>query len=388
MSLPRPWDPDKDDHLTMLYDMPLDDMPLDDMPVSPLSPWTVSTAPCPVSTSSTPLFGDFEVSYLLSITNEETAEDVSRDLEGVSRDAGEDRNKSGDLEDSCNLEDSDNEEDKSNDPEDPCGLEDIEEDESNDPKDPCGLEDTKEDESNDPKDPCGLEDSTDSGNKEDQDNEAEDSTDDSAEDSADDSAEDSAEDSDNEEDQDNEEEESAEESAEDSAEDSAEESAEEDSDDEEDQDNEAENFEPFCNATKLRLGNVSKATFEGLCSKFKLKRRRYGTDRYTFQFFHNGAVQMHQKGLGKVLEMLLRFESEQHCSKGLGTVLGKRNNTGRELSATNLSQNKLEPYIQRIRTILEHKTDTSMHKLSMCNTVLYECLDEKNPHKRSKTSKA
>jgi len=113
MSLPRPWDPDKDDHLTMLYDMPLDDMPLDDMPVSPLSPWTVSTAPCPVSTSSTPLFGDFEVSYLLSITNEETAED------------------------------SDNEEDKSNDPEDSCNSEDSAEDstdsDNEDVSNPLGL---------------------------------------------------------------------------------------------------------------------------------------------------------------------------------------------------------------------------------------------------------
>ena len=36
---------------------------------------------------------------------------------------------------------------------------------------------------------------------------------------------------------------------------------------------------------------------------------------------------------------------------------------------------KLEPYIQRIRTILEHESGTSMHKLSMCNNVLYECLD-------------
>ena len=39
-----------------------------------------------------------------------------------------------------------------------------------------------------------------------------------------------------------------------------------------------------------------------------------------------------------------------------------------------LSQNKSESYIERIRTILTNTSNTSVHKLSMCNAVLYECL--------------
>jgi hypothetical protein len=160
--------------------------------------------------------------------------------------------------------------------------------------------------------------------------------------------------------------------------DSSDEEDSEDSSDEED----SEDFESFHDATNLRLGTVSKSTFEGLCSKFKLKRRRYSTDRYMFQFLHNGAVKIMQKGLKMILETLLRLEKEDNCSTG--TVLGKRVNTeqGQEpllkkrKPATRRTQNNLEPYIQRLRTILE-KSDTNMHKLSMCNTVLYECLDEK-----------
>ena len=178
-------------------------------------------------------------------------------------------------------------------------------------------------------------------------------------------------------------------------EDETEDETEDDEDDEEDADDEedsedagdeedSEDFESFHDATNLRLGTVSKSTFEGLCSKFKLKRRRYSTDRYMFQFVHNGAVKILQKGLKMILDTLLRLEKEDSCSTGLGTVLGKRVNTeqGQEpllkkrKPATQRTQNNLEPYIQRLRTILE-KSDTNMHKLSMCNTVLYECLDEK-----------
>ena len=39
-------------------------------------------------------------------------------------------------------------------------------------------------------------------------------------------------------------------------------------------------------------------------------------------------------------------------------------------------ENNMESYIERIRAILEMTTTTSVHKLSMCNTVLYECLSK------------
>jgi hypothetical protein len=39
-------------------------------------------------------------------------------------------------------------------------------------------------------------------------------------------------------------------------------------------------------------------------------------------------------------------------------------------------KHSLEHYIERIRTVLENKSSTNMHKFSMCNAVLYECLSK------------
>ena len=84
---------------------------------------------------------------------------------------------------------------------------------------------------------------------------------------------------------------SCEEESEDSAEDSAEASVE-------------EPYKGFIGAKRLHLGNFSVEKFKGLHRKFNLRRKRFGSDKWTYCYSIDGQVQEVQSGLKQILQQL------------------------------------------------------------------------------------
>ena len=84
---------------------------------------------------------------------------------------------------------------------------------------------------------------------------------------------------------------SSDDSSDDSADDSAEHSAE-------------EPYKGFIGAKRLHLGNFSVEKFKGLHRKFNLRRKRFGSDKWTYCYSIDGQVQEVQSGLKHILQQL------------------------------------------------------------------------------------
>ena len=94
---------------------------------------------------------------------------------------------------------------------------------------------------------------------------------------------------------------------------SEEESEEESEDDSEDESE--DEFEEFCECNRLNLGEISRTTFQMLYKKFKLKRRRYRKDKYTFQYIENGEKKTIQRGLNYVLKVLIDINTKMTVNR-------------------------------------------------------------------------
>jgi len=70
-------------------------------------------------------------------------------------------------------------------------------------------------------------------------------------------------------------------------------------------------FNEFLSAKGLHIGPFTKQKFKALYAKFKLRRQRFGNDKWTYSYNYNGSVKQVQAGLKHVLDILWNIEQKK-----------------------------------------------------------------------------
>ena len=70
-------------------------------------------------------------------------------------------------------------------------------------------------------------------------------------------------------------------------------------------------FNEFLSAKGLHIGPFTKQKFKSLYAKFKLRRQRFGNDKWTYSYNYNGSVKQVQAGLKHVLDILWNIEQKK-----------------------------------------------------------------------------